>query len=160
MNEQGPKIIPFTRGIEKREQEIKGLAQKVRDKVDELRAWRVIVGGWIVAAKEQGDEASAQEYERDLNLLDLLIDRGQQHLEDGEIAIDDGWWRYWQHEVRVREQEMKRDLLNGIEEELAMVEGMIAVLEGTENLSEAKIKELQEFRKRKDVLALEKSKYE
>jgi hypothetical protein len=160
MNEQGPNIISFTKGMEKREQEIKDLVQKVREKVDELQAWRVIVEGWIVAAKEQGDEVSAQEYERDQDLLDRLIDQGQRHLIDGEIAIDDGWWRYWQHEARVWEQEMKRDLLQDIENELIMVDGMITVLESTENISEAQEKELLEFRSRKAELELEKSKYE
>lgn len=161
MNEQGSKnIVPITMGMEKREREIKDLVQKVREKVGELQAKQKIVEGWIVAAKKQGDDASVQEYERDLALLDVLIREGQEHLVSGEIAIDDGWWRFWQHEARVREQEMKADFLENIEGELAMVEGMIAVLEGAENLSEAQAKELQEYRIRMDALVLEKRKYE
>lgn len=143
-----------------RKGEIRSLQQKVQSKIGELLELRGIVSGWIIAATKEGDEESVREYEADLARLDILIEDGNRHIAEGQILIDDSWWRHWMQDMAGIEREMKADILVELEEELAEINGMIAVLEATEPLSEEQMQQLEEYRKRKQALELEITKYQ
>lgn len=153
-------IIPFEKGIEKQAARVETDITRLRQLIVRLEETRHMVVGWIDAARAQGDLKSVGEYEKDLGRVDRGLEGTRLLIEKGQTIIEERQLQQFQHEMNVFKEEMRLDILKDIGEELVMVEGLIARLEATETLSEVQKKELQELQHRKEMLELEKSKYE
>ncbi|MFZ1654386.1 MAG: hypothetical protein WBO92_02130 [Candidatus Moraniibacteriota bacterium] len=158
--EEPKSVIPLRKGIEMQEAKIEAGIARLRRWIARLEETRKMVAGWIIAAREQGDDESVAQYEIELEDIDLRLEGARLHIEEGQAIVDERQWQQFQHEMQVFEEEMRADILKTIGDELAMVEGMIAMLEATETVSAEREREIVELRSRKQALDATRTKYE